>query len=231
MPAAGRAGWPHKRLLWMDISTPADPVLLWADSPVRLDPSEVKDDCKMKLVEIADIKAGRATDVLQRSGSAAEAAKYMSFTHAETKRTLDVEFPSAEAAEWAFKKVNLLFNAYYTTQQEKLKDDSITVRVVGIVDGGASAKPNLPAAKGAAASAAKKTAAPPSQVGALPGTPRTAAALYPHGAPTLAGLHIGSPGGRAYTPVHHPSLQNIGPHASHLRAMTLGGSARPAPYY
>lgn len=211
----------------MDITAPSDPVLMWADSPTRVDPSEVKDKDKMRLVEIADIKAGRATDVLQRSGNAADAAKYMSFTHAETKRTLDVEFPSAEAAEWAFKKVNQLFNAYFTTQQEKLKDDSVTVRVVGIVDGGASPTPSIPGKGGAgakgAASTTKKTAPPPSAL-AVPGTPRAAAALYPYGAPLPGVGGLGSPGGRAYTPVH-PSLQGV--HAAQLRAMGIaGGPAR-----
>ena len=216
----------------MDISVPSDPVLMWSDSPTRVDPSLVDEKNKMRLVEIADIKAGASTEVFKRSGSAAEAGKYMSFTHAETKRTLDVEFPCPEAAEWAFKKVNLLFNAYFCTQQEKLKEDAVTVRVVGIVDGGASPTPATPAAKAKAAAATaastKKTAPPPSAAGAAP-TPGRAAALYPtaYGGAPMAGL--GSPVGRAYTPVH-PSLQGL--HAAQLRAMGLhSGSARGAGHY
>ena len=216
----------------MDISAPSDPVLMWSDSPTRVDPSLVDEKNKMRLVEIADIKAGANTEVFKRSGSTAEAGKYMSFTHAETKRTLDVEFSCPEAAEFAFKKVNLLFNAYFCTQQEKLKDDAVTVRVVGIVDGGASATPVTPAAakaKAATAASSKKTAPPSSVAGGAAPTPGRAAALYPaaYGGAPMAGL--GSPVGRAYTPVH-PSLQGL--HAAQLRTMGLhSGSARGAGGY
>jgi hypothetical protein len=142
--------------MWLDISDPLDPTLMWNEGP-RKDKGRVKDKDSLRLVEILSIKAGRSTPALQRTGTSANAARYMSFDGEEGTRCLDVEYVSPAAQDFFFKKFHELFQAYAVTQKEKLKGDSVTVRVAGIVDGGApavAAKSPTPAPSAAAAAAA-----------------------------------------------------------------------------
>ncbi len=132
--------------------------------------------------------------VFERSGTDANAAKYISFSC--EGRTLDIELSTAEAAAFVFKKFADLFQAYATAQIEKLKGEAVTIRVAAIVDGGASSKPApAPAAgrgvggarAGAAARLSASTSAlPPYTPGAHRGVPP-----YLGGAPHPAAL--GSP--------------------------------------
>lgn len=128
---AGRQGRPHKRLLWLDVSEPASPVLVWHEGDTQA-PARVKDKDRLSLVEIVDIRAGRQGDVLKRSGREEDADKYMTF--AGEARTLDIEAPSGAARDWLFKKFADLFQAYATAQQEGLGGDAITGRVADIMD-------------------------------------------------------------------------------------------------
>ena len=56
----GRFGYPHKRLLWLDISEPSDPILVWGDSATKQSGNE-KDKNRIRLVEIVNIVAGALT--------------------------------------------------------------------------------------------------------------------------------------------------------------------------
>ncbi len=107
--------------------------------------------------------AGKSGEVFARSGKDADAGKYMTFQC--EGRTLDCEFPTAEAAAFIFKKFADLFQAYATAQLEKLKGESVSIRVAAIVDGGASNKAVVvptpktvqASARAAAAAAAQNT--------------------------------------------------------------------------
>lgn len=134
----GRLGRPKRRLLWMDISNPSDPTLVWQEGEVQ-NIAKVKDKDRMRLIDILDIRAGRVGPVLERSGKEDDASRYISFSG--ENRTLDVELPTPEAREFVFKKFADLFQAYATAQLEKLSNDAITMRVAAIVDGGANSKP------------------------------------------------------------------------------------------
>ena len=111
--------------MWLDISIPTDPVIMWGDG----------DERRMRLVEIIDISAGRSALCCSARADAGQC-----ITFRAEGRSLVVELPCAEAAEFAFKKVNLLLRAYQVTQLEGLQGESVTVRVVGIVDGGEAAR-------------------------------------------------------------------------------------------
>ena len=101
-PPAGRSGRPHKRLMWLDITDPADPLLLWQEGSVKA-LERVKDKDKMRLVEIIDIRAGRVGKVLERSGLDSDADKYISFSCPRGEATsLDIELPTPEAREFVF---------------------------------------------------------------------------------------------------------------------------------
>jgi len=141
---AGRTGFPHRRLLWMDISTPADPIVCWQEGAFA-DPGRVKEKDRLRLIDILDIKAGRMSPILTRSGTEANAGRYMTFS--ADPRGLDAELGSVEMRDFVFKKFADLFSAYATAQIEKLKGDAITLRVLGIMDNGADAKPRPPDAK------------------------------------------------------------------------------------
>jgi hypothetical protein len=66
----GRFGYPHKRLLWLDISEPSDPILVWGDSTTKQNGNE-KDKNRIRLVEIVNIVAGAATPATRaRAGDA-----------------------------------------------------------------------------------------------------------------------------------------------------------------
>ena len=153
---------------------------MWNEGP-RKDKSRVKDKDSLRLVEILSIKAGRSTPALQRTGTSANAARYMSFDGEEGTRCLDVEYVSPAAQDFFFKKFHELFQAYAVTQKEKLKGDSVTVRVAGIVDGGAPAvavKSPTPAPSAAAAARGTGSAAGVGGVGGV----GAGAARFPQGA-------------------------------------------------
>jgi hypothetical protein len=146
----GRSGWwSHSRLMWLDISTPERPSLVWHDGAL-LDRNRVKDKDRVSLDEIVEIKAGRTSDVLIRSGRDGDADRYMTFyytagppgAHPEERepRTLDCEFPTPQARDWFFTKFAALFQAYATARLESRKGDDVTLRVVDIMDHGASAE-------------------------------------------------------------------------------------------
>ena len=177
----GRRGQPHKRLLFLDITEPTNPYILWQEGASKGHGS-VKDKDRIRLVEIITIVAGKSGEVFARSGKDADSGKYMSFQC--EGRTLDCEFPTTEAATFIFKKFADLFQAYATAQGEKLKGEAVSIRIAAIVDGGVTpkpkAKPDL-ALKAAAAQAALHT----------PGTFHSGGA-HGHG---LGGHHGGPHGG------------------------------------
>ena len=110
---AVRLGAPHPRLLWLDISVAAAPVLVWQEGSVK-DPARVKDKARLPLTEIEDIRSGLASDVFQRSGRISDEQRYMTFK-AANGRTLDIELPSAASRDWMFARFGQLFNAYAMT--------------------------------------------------------------------------------------------------------------------
>jgi hypothetical protein len=134
-------GRPHKRLMWLDITSPGEPVLVWQEGEQR-NPVKIKEKDRLPLIEIEDIKAGQVSAILQRSGSKNDSDKYMSFT--AENRTLDIEAPTPEGRDFLFKKFADLFQAYATAQREKLAGDDITLRVADIMDNGADAVPVYP---------------------------------------------------------------------------------------
>ena len=131
---AGRQGRPHKRLLWLDISNPTDPTLMWQEGDF-VSPERVKEKDRLRLVDIEDVRSGRSTDVLKKSGRDADESKYVSLSFVDGSRTLDMEMPTPEARDWLFKKFAELFQAYATAQTEDLSGDAITLRVADILDG------------------------------------------------------------------------------------------------
>ena len=137
--------------MWLDISDPKTPVLVWQDGD-RRDPDRVKSKDRMPLVEIVDIRAGQASEVLERSGKSANAELYMVF--AGENRSLDVETPTPEARDWLFRKFADLFQAYSIAQQEGLSGDRLTIRVMKLMDSGAPVK----------AGAAPAASAPPMHI-------------------------------------------------------------------
>jgi hypothetical protein len=165
--------------MWLDISNPTDPIVMWADADSRASAvarggSKEKD--QLRLIEIIDIRAGRVGNVFMRSGNDADAPLYISFS-AEA-RTLDAEFVTPETRDFVFRKFADLFQAYATAQMEKLRDESITLRVAGIMDAGASSKvggsgPGTAAHATAAAAAPRAAAARQQQ----PFTPRSGGAV------------------------------------------------------
>ncbi len=124
-------GAPKKRLMWLDIGDPNAPELVWQDGDV-LDRARIKDKDRLSLIDISDIKAGQVSAPLRRSGKAAHAERYLSFT--AEGRTLDVEAPSAEGRDWVFKKFADLFQAYATAKIEGRQGDAITLRVSELMD-------------------------------------------------------------------------------------------------
>jgi hypothetical protein len=130
-------GRPHKRILWLDITSASHPVLVWNEGDAK-DADKVKDKDRLPLIDIVDIKAGQSSTVLNRSGKKEHADRYMSF--AGDARTLDIELPTPEARDWVFKKFADLFQAYATAQLEHLTGDAVTLRVMDIMDNGASAE-------------------------------------------------------------------------------------------
>ena len=130
-PLAGRKGKPKRRLLWLDVTTPSDPLLVWHDGDAQLR-GRVKDKDQLRIVDIGDVKRGRMSEVLARSGREEAAGRYMSFTG--PSRTLDVEMPTEEALTWLFDKFIALFHAYAAAHTEQLVGEDITNRVLEIVD-------------------------------------------------------------------------------------------------
>lgn len=124
--------------MWLDISDPNTPCLVFNDGDTK-NPSRVKEKNRIRLIDILDIRMGRVSPVLMRSGNDNDAEKYICFT-TET-RTLDLEAPTPEGKDFLFRKFSDLFHAYATAQMEKLNGDAITMRVAGIIDGGVSPKP------------------------------------------------------------------------------------------
>lgn len=165
----GRAGRPHKRLMWLDISDPDVPVLCWADTDhVPVGPGgstaptgtgkgagggvAVKDKDRIELREIIDIKAGCVSAPLQRTGSKAKEDLYFSFS--ADKRTLDVEVISKECRDWLFRKFADLFQAYAKAQTEGRHGAGKTLRVLELMDGPAMLRQALTAVQSGAPGAA-----------------------------------------------------------------------------
>jgi hypothetical protein len=137
----------------MDVSTPADPMLVWHEGDVK-SVYRVKEKDRLRLIDIVDIRAGRVGPVLMRSGNDELADRYISFS-ADT-RSFDIELPTGEARDFVFKKFADMFQAYATAQIEKLSGDALTMRVAAIVDGGAPSKPGSTAAPAQPTAAAQR---------------------------------------------------------------------------
>jgi hypothetical protein len=89
----GRRGWPHARVLWLDV-TQAELGLRWGkgfgDAAAPW----------LSLGAVLAVARGRATPVLERSAPAARAAACFAIMCMD--RTLDFEAPNADAADlWA----------------------------------------------------------------------------------------------------------------------------------
>ena len=138
----GRLGKPKKRVMFLDISNASDPTLMWHEGDFKEKDKVKAKDC-LRLIDIADIRAGRSGAVLQRSGVEEHAGRYICFCSSGEKdgRTLDVELPSNEARDFLFRKFADLFQAYATAAIEKRTGDAANLRVAAIVDGGANSKP------------------------------------------------------------------------------------------
>lgn len=143
----GRLGKPKKRVMFLDISNASDPTLMWHEGDFKEKDKVKAKDC-LRLIDIADIRAGRSGAVLQRSGVEENAGRYICFCSSGEKdgRTLDIELPSNEARDFLFRKFADLFQAYATAAIEKRTGDSANLRVAAIVDGGANSKPGSVAA-------------------------------------------------------------------------------------
>jgi hypothetical protein len=129
---AGRMGRPHPRLMWLDISDPDKPTLVWHEGNAR-DPAKVKEKDRLPLIDIIDIKAGRVSPNLQRSGNEKDAGRYMSFN--ADGRTFDIELPTPECRDWLFKKFADLFQAYANAKMSGLVGDQVTELVLAQIDG------------------------------------------------------------------------------------------------
>jgi len=138
----GRLGKPKKRVMFLDISNASDPTLMWHEGDFKEKDKVKAKDC-LRLIDIADIRAGRSGAVLQRSGVEENAGRYICFCSSGDKdgRTLDIELPSNEARDFLFRKFADLFQAYATAAIEKRTGDAANLRVAAIVDGGANSKP------------------------------------------------------------------------------------------
>lgn len=82
----GRTGWPHKRLLWLDVSK-EELALRWGKPELGIVNAEAEE---MPIGVIDEVNTGQVSDVLKRSGSKKNADKYVSFVTDD--RTLDIEF-------------------------------------------------------------------------------------------------------------------------------------------
>lgn len=131
LSSLGRAGKPKRRLLWLDVSSPSDALLVWHDGDAQVR-GRVKSKDQLRIVDIGDIRRGRTGDVLMRSGRDEAAGCYMSF--AGPQRTLDIELPTEEALDWLFNKFIALFHAYAAAHTEDRSGSAITSRVHEIVD-------------------------------------------------------------------------------------------------
>ena len=106
---AGRWGRPHPRLVWLDVSRPECPVLMWQAGEVK-GAGGVKATSRVGLAEVVDMKAGLASNVLRRSGRREDADRYLVFDW--YTRTLDLEVPSEARRDWLCIKFQDLFKAY-----------------------------------------------------------------------------------------------------------------------
>ena len=178
--------------MWLDITVPRSPVLVWQDGD-RRDPDRVKDKDRLPLVEIVDIRAGRASDVLEKSGKSAHADVYMVF--AAEGRTLDIEAPTPEGRDWLFRRFADLFQAYALAQREGLVGDRITLRVMKLMDAGVPVKPQAAAAASATPSSVARV--PHVGMGAPPpfGSPAGAVPVRGGGSYVAGSPHPGYRGG------------------------------------
>lgn len=180
-------GRPHPRLMWLDISEPSKPTLVWHEGNV-IDPNKVKEKDRLRLIEIIDIKAGREGPNLKRTGTEENATKYICF-NCEGGRTLDIELPTAGCRDWLFRKFADLFQAYANAQQSHLVGDDITDAVQVYIDG--SGVPPEALAREAAEQAAKT----PSGRGRNGSPRRGGSARAAAGTPMGGGASAGGGGG------------------------------------
>jgi hypothetical protein len=185
--------------MWLDISVPHKPELVWQDGD-RRDPDRIKEKSRLPLTSIVDIRAGQASDVLERSGKVHDADKYMVFAN-DSGGSLDVEAPTAEGRDWLFRRFADLFQAYAIAQKERLEGDKITLRVMALMDAGVRVDASA-AAQPTPASPAPMMS-PPSRGGSYFGPPPQPPFASPNFAPPFSspppGFHPGHVGGA--TPV------------------------------
>ena len=112
-------------------------MLVWQEGR-SLAADRVKDKDRLPLTQILDIRSGRSTANLKRTGRDADNGRYMSFA-AANNRTLDIELPTQEARDWLFAKFAELFAAYATAKLEGLDGVDVTMRVNDIMAGTTSA--------------------------------------------------------------------------------------------
>ena len=89
----GRKGWPHARLLWLDV-THAELGLRWGEPGKGITDANAP---WMSLGEVQSVVRGRATPVLKRSAKAAAESKCFALIAAT--RSLDFEAPNQDSAE------------------------------------------------------------------------------------------------------------------------------------
>lgn len=99
----GRSGWPHKRIVWLDVSSD-ELGLRWGKPEDGISyrhlPTAKAAESWMGLGAIQNIARGRQTLVMKRSGKAAKEELYWSIVSA--KRSLDLECASkSECEAWA----------------------------------------------------------------------------------------------------------------------------------
>jgi hypothetical protein len=109
-------GKPHRRVLWLDTTTPKQPALVWGAS--REDGSDPKR--RLALHEINQLHQGMAGETFKRHGSIENADTYMTLD--AQARQVDIELASKAERDWLFRKVreekcakqqlNELFHAY-----------------------------------------------------------------------------------------------------------------------
>jgi hypothetical protein len=102
-----RTGWPRRRMVWLDpdqLEIRSNKKRVYTDQST---PKSVLAKTKgIPIMNIIDVRRGRSTDVLKRTGRDAKATLYFSLITRE--RTFDLEAPSIEMAQFIATRLTLL---------------------------------------------------------------------------------------------------------------------------
>jgi len=121
---------PHRRLVWLDVSDPRSPSLMWGLPRRGRKPASAR---QVRLLRIESINKGMGSERLRRSGSAERQDCY--FTVAGRDSTsLDVEFPSPAAREAFFDGFYAMLAAFGEAYSGDFADDAIVPHVIRKVD-------------------------------------------------------------------------------------------------